>query len=227
MSAAGVQCFLLEATEQVEVNLRRYASGCKGPSIYSFHNALFPIGRQRFGAEMSQYRVNNGPVELSDPRWPTKCAACDYQFKETDEKQYFVEHLYRRADTGEILTLAQAPVGAMWYAEQFNDWYANMRGPDGRTLIVRTPGGDWCIDARAKNCDSKCQNCGVAYNVHSHQGCGSYVDHNPSHHCWIRHGDVPNVHVDKAGNTCGAGGGSWVSPNESWHGFLHHGCLHT
>jgi hypothetical protein len=43
-----------------------------------------------------------------------------------------------------------APVGAMWDA----DWFHGMpefQGPDGLSLVVRTPGGDWMIDAPSEN----------------------------------------------------------------------------
>jgi hypothetical protein len=43
------------------------------------------------------------------------------------------------------------------------------------------------------------------------------------HRCWVRHGDAPELTVDKNGKTCGAGGGSIVSG--SYHGFLRNGFL--
>jgi hypothetical protein len=41
------------------------------------------------------------------------------------------------------------------------------------------------------------------------------------HHCWIRHGEVPNLTVDKAGVTCAAGAGSIQAGD--YHGFLRNG----
>jgi lambda family phage portal protein len=54
---------------------------------------------------------------------------------------------------------------------------------------VRTPGGTWDIDGRASNCTRP---------------------DDDTHRCWVRHGDPRTgvVHVDKDGDTCGAGSGS-------------------
>jgi hypothetical protein len=111
--------------------------------------------------------------------------------------------MYRRTDTGELLELRDAPVGAMWNAEWWNDIPA-YTGADGISLVVRTPAWDWMVDGRASN-------------------CGLPNDH--VHKCWIRHGDprTGNIHVDKDGVTCSAGAGSILQG--SYHGFLHNGCL--
>lgn len=100
--------------------------------------------------------------------------------------------------------------GAMWFAPWIEEWLKENRnwshhyhlGPDGRVLIVHTPAGDWIIDSRCSNCDKKDDNI---------------------HHCWVRHGQAPDIHVDKNGNTCGAGAGSIQIGN--WHGYLHNGFI--
>jgi hypothetical protein len=88
----------------------------------------------------------------------------------------------------------------------WNTWYPkgmywdNQEGPH---LMAILPNGDhWVIDGRAANCTMK---------------------NDRVHRCWIRHGDpeTGNVHVDKKGHTCQAGGGSIASG--SYHGFLHNG----
>lgn len=72
---------------------------------------------------------------------------------------------------------------------------------DGRHLHAVLPNGHaWDIDSRANN-------------------CGSPDDR--THRCWVRHGEPPAVHVDKAGFTCSAGAGSIAAGD--YHGFLHHG----
>lgn len=113
------------------------------------------------------------------------------------------EPIYRRADTGELVTLGTAPVGAMWDATWFND-AAAYTGADGISLVVRTPGGTWMVDSRASNCT---------------------MPNDDIHKCWVRHGDprTGDVHVDKNGVTCQAGGGSILTG--SYHGFLHGGYL--
>jgi hypothetical protein len=112
--------------------------------------------------------------------------------------------IYKRRDTGEEMTLHDAPVGAIWE----NTWYEDDEalkcwcGPDGKSFTVRTPGGDWHIDGRASNCDKP--------NDHVHK-------------CWCRHGEAPNLTVNKIGNTCNAGAGSILQGN--YHGFLANGKL--
>ena len=43
------------------------------------------------------------------------------------------------------------------------------------------------------------------------------------HKCWVRHGQVPDITVDKLGDTCHAGGGS--IGQKTYHGFLRGGVL--
>ena len=109
--------------------------------------------------------------------------------------------LYVRADNGRELTLNMAPVGAMWDA----DWYHDvdfLTGPDGHSYIVKTPGGEWCIDGKATNCG---------------------LPEDNVHKCWVRHGEAPDFTVDKNGHTCSAGAGSIQIGN--YHGFLIDGYL--
>lgn len=98
--------------------------------------------------------------------------------------------------------------GDLYYA----DWYGCAEGHgcvwgwtncDGRHLFCILPTGEqWDIDGRANNCTMR---------------------DDKTHRCWIRHGEPPNVHVDKNGFTCAAGAGSIAVPK--YHGFLHHGVL--
>jgi len=112
-------------------------------------------------------------------------------------------HSWFRPDIGETYpNYAALPVGAMWFAVDPDIWKGMGIGPDGRSLIVKTPGGMWNIDSRASNC--------------------TLPDDN-EHRCWIRHGEPPNVTVDKNGNTCQAGAGSIQCGD--YHGFLQNGVL--
>lgn len=109
--------------------------------------------------------------------------------------------IYKRTDTGEEMYLSDAPVGAIWRAE----WYEDMKelcGEDGKSYIVKTPGGDWAIDSKASNCTKPDDNL---------------------HKCWCRHGEAPNFTVNKVGNTCAAGAGSIIIGK--YHGFLRNGEL--
>lgn len=114
------------------------------------------------------------------------------------------DRVYIRSDNGEeVVNLHNAPVGAIWE----NTWYEEggmeeWCGPDGKSFTVMTPGGEWCIDSRASNCDMK---------------------NDKTHKCWCRHGEAPNFTVNKVGYTCGAGAGSILIGK--YHGFLINGFL--
>lgn len=202
----GVKCFFIEPTLKVRRKLRRYeGSGCPG---YGYHNAnaLFDVVEISSEDQENPLWFEGGPAPR-DVRWPIKCDHCEYFFSEEAPHQLFCERVYRRTDTGEETTLRDAAPGAMWHAdwiiedlEPKEGWYV---GPDGHCLMVRCPDGhDWCPDSQASNCDMKDDN---------------------KHKCWVRHGTVPNITVDKSGHTCGAGAGSIQTGK--WHGFLRNGEL--
>lgn len=118
-----------------------------------------------------------------------------------DGKGYAELTIWRRVDTGEEMLRRDFPVGAMWHADWLSD-IDEYRGPDGRTLCVLTPGGEWTIDSKASNCTKP---------------------DDLVHKCWVRHGIAPNITVDKNGNTCAAGAGSIMCG--TYHGFLQNGEL--
>jgi hypothetical protein len=95
----------------------------------------------------------------------------------------------------------QQDVGAMWRAAWLPKGFVWENETEAH-LIVKTPGGDWDIDNRASNCT---------------------LPNDKVHRCWVRHGEPPNVDVNKSGITCNAGAGSIVIGN--WHGFLRNGYL--
>ena len=224
------QCIFLQPNGHAAIFLRRYASGSKcEASGMGYHNALARIGTEAADDDRS---ISDDDHPRDDARWPMRCA-CGYAFQASDAWQRMVHLLYARSDGGEPVTLREAPVGAMWFAP----WMSNIpeyTGPDGRTLTVRLPGGhDWIVDSRANNCDSPCAHCGKPYHAHAGGLCRAleagevydrerhyYRDARP-HKCWVRHGEPPNVHVDKNGVTCNAGAGSIAYPG--FHGFLHNG----
>jgi len=225
----NIQCHLLTPTAVVEVFLRRFtfSNESKCPLNYGYHNANVILERR----PKTENDICGDTHPHDDPRWPKQCG-CGYLFKDTDEWQLNIHKLFQRSDNGELTTLHNATVGAMWFA----DWMENSEytGPDGRTLVVRLPHNhDWIVDGRANNCDSPCAKCGKVYHAHPGGLCRTlqpgedihlitYVDARP-HKCWVRHGEAPNIHVDKNGVTCGAGAGSIGTPK--YHGFLHNGHL--
>lgn len=196
-----MKTFLIEQTDRVRVGLRRYRDSSKDtcPVNGAYHNAYTPIGEAPIiWGESGGRRVMMGqpPVPHEDPRWPARCT-CGYGFEPEDHRQVFQEEIYRRVDTGEEMTLREAGPGAMWDAW----WMPFSRGPDGRCLVVKCPNGaEWMIDSRASNC--------------------TLPDDN-EHRCWVRHGEPPDITVDKNGLTCAAGAGSIQA--RDYHGFLRNG----
>lgn len=102
--------------------------------------------------------------------------------------------------------------GDAWFVDYFHDGYKhlycpwdNCNDPRGHLHVMLPDGHMWNVDGRASNCTMK---------------------DDKTHRCWVRHGEPPNLHVDKKGHTCSAGAGSILSPLEGhWHGFLHNGEL--
>ncbi len=197
---SGVKCFLIEEAGTIRRYLRRYhRSVCSAPSTpFSGMVELDIVPHPpRTIIRMEEKPSNIVPYE--DSRWPDRCE-CGRVFLPTDEWQIFTDTIYRRVDTGEEMSLRTAPPGAMWDAWWHPDYW---KGPDGRSLVVMCPGGsEWNIDSKASNCTMK----------------DDWV-----HRCWIRHGEPPNITVDKNGPTCAAGAGSIQTRN--WHGFLRNGEL--
>lgn len=192
-------CFFLSPTGRYRVSLRRYVRGgsdrCGGP--IGVHEASVEIATEEHVARPMSGET--GLIPDDDPRWPNACAHCGHAFAKDDPRQVNFDELHARSDGGAETTLRDAPPGAMWDAV----WMPDACKVDGRYLIVRLPNGrDWCIDDEASNCTRK----GDA-----------------AHKCWVRHGDPPNLTVDKNGNTCSAGAGSILAGD--YHGFLRNGVL--
>ena len=195
-----IKCFWIEPSGQARLSLRRYAASGSQCAQNGYHDASVfiedvPAIKTEKGY-LHHFTERKPPKD--DPRWPTHCT-CGYVFQEADNWQLFSEWLYRRADNGEIVTLRKLPPGAM-----FDAWWStpDRKGPDGRSLVAICPDGtEWCIDSRASNCT---------------------LPDDRAHKCWIRHGEPPNITVDKNGLTCAAGAGSIVGHN-GYHGFLRNG----
>lgn len=157
-----VRCFLLTPTEQVAVSLRRYAIDDAPPCTR--REARYP------GAEVVAYTVHDVEVEVArevstlessldgdrtqrtlqrdDPWWPTACV-CGYLFKDTDPRQENRVRLYRREDTGELMTVDAAPAGALYDARFLH--HAEYQRNGELSLVCKTPAGEWYIDGPASN----------------------------------------------------------------------------
>ncbi len=197
---SDIKCYFLEPTNRYRRRLRRYTwrdkvavPPCPLRRDQPFHDASALLDV----VEALEHPTSGDTWPHDDARWPLACG-CGYRFTAEAEWQLFVDQIYHCAETGEDTTLRDARPGAMWYA----DWYHTLwPGPDGHTLVVKTPGGDWIVDSEASNCTRKGE----------------------SHHCWIRHGVPPIITVDKDGDTCAAGAGSIQAG--AYHGFLRNGVL--
>lgn len=206
----SIKCKFFEPSTKVKRYFRRYEEGTCPSKYGRFHNAKnfrdeieVPVSKN--GYENDERMVGDFPTDELIPSFPTKCDYCDFEFTEKSEFQLNAERLYFCRETNEYFTLKELPAGAMYYA----DWMlvnrtSNLfRGPDGHCLVVIVPQrSPWMVDSRANNCT---------------------LPDDTEHKCWVRHGEVPNITVDKNGITCGAGGGSIQTGN--YHGFLRNGYL--
>lgn len=187
----SVRCFWLEPTGEVRYRLFFEEQGDCPTSWDGKHHTA--------GVPCSEEQFAARPFGSSVER-PTHCEKCGYAFTDAGSfKGGGSKRVYHRVDTGEEVDLVTAPPGAMWDAFWLVGHYAPTE--DGRVIMVKCPGGgEWCIDGRASNCT---------------------MPNDKVHHCWVRHGEPPNLTVDKNGATCNAGAGSIISGN--YHGFLRDG----
>jgi hypothetical protein len=160
----SVRCFFLEPTGRYVRELRRYSerqrydvdrqpepNACK----LAYHDAKVVLDIQDGGTGDENELPASGDVfPHTDPRWPTHCSGCGYEFTGSDE--YLLNHTaeYRRTDTGELTTIRDAPVGAMWLAPWLaghgSITYQGQRSGQPH-LIVKTPRGDWDVDGPSTN----------------------------------------------------------------------------
>lgn len=173
MKTDPIACFLLEDLRRARYTLRRYA-GSKCPAgKLGYHNAHSDVIAETDEKPGNEYTGSNPPeVAVDDPRWPAACA-CGYAFTFEDSRQVFAHGLYRRADTGEVLTWEDAPAGAIREASWWPD-----KGADGKGWCVRLPdGSDWMTEGGAANCSCR-KTATVA-----------------DHRCWTRTGVAPRLTV--------------------------------
>lgn len=170
MAKRETVCFWVRDTKRARVMLRRYSDGphacLNGP--WGYHNASIAIGDHAvdvlqdaggFGGGHDELELANGiantadDVARDDPRWPTKCAWCSYDFTIADEWQVRWDVLYAGAPDGQEYDLMSLPHGAVWRAWWYEKWEGDgfRVGPDGMCLSVRTPAGEWCMDQKASD----------------------------------------------------------------------------
>jgi hypothetical protein len=152
-----------------------------------------------YGAKRQHFQQVDWPIYGIDESFrPTACDKCG--------TRYAGEEIWGGAGTHRIYDTPSGKLepGCLFWA----DWFENdgrchygWTNCGGRHLMAVCPNGhQWDIDARASNCG---------------------LPDDTEHRCWVRHGEPPNVTVDKDGRTCVAGAGSIVAGD--YHGFLHGG----
>lgn len=184
--------------------------------IYFYATACCDAGHRHVVAEryedmVGTMRPTGALGDYDDIDWPETCPECGLVLRVTEAENWDNALMgstkeWVRPETGEIHNGPhEFGPGAMWNAS----WMSPK--PDGRYLVVILPNGhEWSIDSRASNC----------------------TRNGEDHDCWCRHGDPPNLTVDKnpepGRSTCQAGGGSiWSMQGREgdWHGFLRGGRL--
>jgi hypothetical protein len=171
---------------------------CQG---WSYHNAENEIkrssivGERDFAGEVKDY--------WGSPLWAKVCDHCGTPVPDAKDANLSYQVFYRR--------LYNTPSGKPEPGDIFfRDVLCKTYGchywdncPGLHLHAILPNGTEWDIDSQANNCTKP---------------------NDRLHRCWVRHGDPTKgelVHVDKAGLTCQAGGGSIISGN--YHGFLHNG----
>lgn len=148
------------------MSLRRFASSYDGAPkctlvlprypggdsfLHEVHDVEVEIGRELGTLEGEVDGDATGHVIAADDRrWPKACP-CGYVFRPNDGHQEWRTRLYRRGDNGELTTLRDAPVGAIYDSGSFRDVPGYQRNGDGMSLVLKTPAGEWMIDGPANN----------------------------------------------------------------------------
>lgn len=172
MAYAGVKCFWLEPTGDVQLSLRRYISEeDRGPCPHGdYCQAMIPFSREkmRLKEEPDGWHTLESYDDLKpaddDSRWPLACSRCGRDFKDGATRQLFQAEVYKRSDTGEEVTvrgyggieLAGALYDGWWlHGRKVVDKQGRTRGytgEDGIALIAICPnGGAWQVDGPSGN----------------------------------------------------------------------------
>ena len=191
------RCFFVVESGRTSRSLRRYTGSEHGDkcsvSGFGYHNAHTRVedGEQAPGTYIESPALSEFD---GDPRWPTHCA-CGYEFTAEDQRQVFVESIYRNEATGEEWPLRELPPGAMYDAWWYRDDDGSPRrgtgmgtgtGHDGLCLCVCLPPGGgldyWHVDAIAKN-GPGWERTGTVPNITANPSIQT-----PRYHGWLRNG---------------------------------------
>lgn len=157
----------------------------------SYHNAMRKLIDIKGLINFNPFGSN--PEDYPEKMWPVKCDKCGIPVPADAKRQVFHDIIYNTPS-------GLLEPGCIYWIDWFPDnlYWNNHTGP--HLAAVLPNGWHWVIDSRASNCT---------------------LPDDRTHRCWCRHGEPPNITVDKNGNTCSAGAGS--IDGDQWHGFLQSG----
>jgi hypothetical protein len=166
------------------------------------------------------YQSVDWPTQGIDDSWtPAHCDKCGLRFDEAQRvKRGAGTHSIWDTPSGELEPGCLYWANWLDHSDVDRDWPAldgsHPKPDDARCFhgwtnceglhlqAVCPNGGHWDIDSRASNCT---------------------LPDDQTHRCWIRHGDLPVITVDKSGLTCAAGAGSILAGD--YHGFIQNGAF--
>lgn len=140
------RCYLLTHVSKVRhtllvIDLRSDCSANPGACCRAeHHDAVFVANVDKNG--LADW-VDCPTPAPDDKVWPTACARCKRLFAGDVMKSTMQELIYR-TDDGKEMTISEAPIGAMWNEPGHRP--LTLPSEDGLCLVVKTPGGNWCVD---------------------------------------------------------------------------------
>jgi hypothetical protein len=176
------------------VSLRLYWDGdCQRKSGSStYHNAQSPL----CDIQLNEKRdIDHLPDHYDASEWPTHCEHCGAAAPVDANRQVSSNLLYN-TDSG-VPEPGDMYYAAWYHPDGYCHWDNCKHDPRGHLIVVLPNGHTWDLDGRASNCTMK---------------------EDKLHRCWVKHGEAPQITVDKNGLTCGAGAGSILV--KDYHGFL-------
>lgn len=164
----------------------------KGCSPMGCHNAMKHLMESD---KLGDWKLGGKPEDYKPEDWGTKCNDCGIPVPENQTNLNYQVHQKRLYDTPSGLLEPGCLYWVTWLPKT-NFWDNH----EGDYLHAILPNGyPWNIDGRASNCT---------------------MPKDRLHRCWRKHGELPNIHVDKNGLTCRTGSSIAV---KGYHGFLHNG----
>jgi hypothetical protein len=184
----------------VRSSLRVYWKGeCpNNPINPTYHNAEAVV---HLSNDIGDFISGGELPDYDNANWPTQCDYCGCEVPDDADRQLHRQRIFNTpSGSPEPGDIYYASFHHGEYKKNYCRW-DNCDDPRGHVIVVLPNKHTWDLDGRARNCTMK---------------------EDRTHRCWVRHGDIEHLTVDKNGFTCAAGAGSILAgqqPNE-YHGFL-------